>query len=72
MVATLPLQEHRQSLGEEIANSVSHCVGLLAAVAAAPVLVVAAVRHGGAGAVAGASVLAGTACHCVAVWRYAP
>ena len=59
MVATLPLQEHRQSLGEEIANSVSHGVGLVAAVVAVPVLMVAAVRHGDAATVVGASVFAG-------------
>ncbi len=49
-----------QSLGEEIANSVSHGVGLLAAVAAAPVLIVDAVQRGGATAVLGASVFAST------------
>ena len=50
--------EHTQSPGEEIANSVSHGVGLLAAVAATPVLVLSAVRHGGAARIAGASVFA--------------
>jgi len=58
MVATLPLQEHRQSLGEEIANSVSHGLGLVAAVVAVPLLVVTAVRHGDAATVVGASVFA--------------
>ncbi len=53
-------REHAQSLGEEIANSVSHGVGFLAAVAAAPVLVLSAVRHDGAGRIAGASVFAAT------------
>jgi len=52
------LQERTQSLGEEIANSVSHGVGFLAAVAAAPVLVLSAVRHGGVARIAGASVFA--------------
>jgi len=52
--------EHRQTAGEEIANSVSHGVGLLAAVGAAPVLVVAAVWRGGAAGVVGASVFAAT------------
>ena len=46
------------SLGEEIANTVSHGVGVLAALAAAPVLVIAAARRGGAVAIAGASVFA--------------
>jgi len=45
-------------LGEEIANSVSHGFGLLAALVAAPVLVHSAVRHGGAARIAGASVFA--------------
>jgi len=51
-------REQPQSPGEEIANSVSHAVGLLAAVVATPVLVLSAVRHGGAGRIAGASVFA--------------
>ncbi len=48
------------SLGEEIANSVSHGVGVLAALAATPFLVLAAARRGGALAIVGASVFAGT------------
>jgi len=51
-------REHTPSLGEEIANSVSHGVGLLAAVAATPLLLHSAVRHGGAARIAGASVFA--------------
>jgi len=47
-----------QSPGEEIANSVSHGVGLLAALLAAPVLVLSAVRHGDAARIVGASVFA--------------
>jgi len=38
MVEVLGLQERPQSLGEEIANSVSHGLGLLAALAASPFL----------------------------------
>jgi len=53
-------RERTQSPGEEIANSVSHGVGLLAAAAAAPVLVLSAVRHGGVARIAGASVFAAT------------
>ena len=49
-----------QSLGEEIANSVSHGLGFLAALAAAPVLIVMAAGRGGAAAVVGASVFAAT------------
>src|SRR3970040_12069 len=58
MIKALALRERTQSLGEEIANSVSHGVGLLAAVAAAPVLVLSAVRQGGSARIAGASVFA--------------
>jgi hemolysin III len=47
-----------QSHGEEIANSVSHGIGLLAALVAAPVLVLSAARQGGAARVVGASVFA--------------
>ncbi|RPH62014.1 MAG: hemolysin III family protein [Acidobacteria bacterium] len=48
------------SLGEEIANCVSHGVGLVAALVGTPFLVVAAARRGGADAIVGASVFAGT------------
>jgi hemolysin III len=51
-------RKRTQSPGEEIANSVSHGLGLLAAVAGAPVLVLSAARSGGAARVAGASVFA--------------
>ena len=50
----------QQSLGEEIANSVSHGVGLLAALGAVPFLVVATVRRGSASAIVGASVFSAT------------
>jgi len=43
---------------DEIANSVSHGIGFLAAVVAAPVLVLAAVQRGGAAGVLGSSVFA--------------
>ncbi len=51
-------QRRAPSLGEEIANSVSHGVGFLAALVATPFLVLAAARRGGAVAMAGASVFA--------------
>jgi hemolysin III len=60
MIKALASRERTQSPGEEIANSVSHGVAFLAAVAAAPVLVLSAVRHGGAARIAGASVFAAT------------
>lgn len=49
-----------QSREEEIANSVSHGVGLLAAIAAMPVLIVAAVNRGEPAGVLGACVFAST------------
>jgi hemolysin III len=60
MIKAPVLRERTQSLGEEIANSVSHGVGFLAAVAAAPFLVLSAVQHGGAARIVGASVFAAT------------
>ncbi len=45
-----------QSLGEEIANSVSHGVGLLAALVAAPILIGNVVQQGGAARLIGTSV----------------
>ena len=54
------MQERPQSLGEEIANSVSHGLGLLATVAAFPVLVVAAQPRGDPAGLGGASVFATT------------
>ncbi len=50
----------RQSLGEEIASSVSHGVGLLAAAALGPFLIGEAARRGGAAGVVGASVFVAT------------
>ncbi len=48
-----------QSVGEEIANSVSHGIGFAAALAATPFLVLAAVPHG-AGSIVGVSIFAAT------------
>ena len=53
-------RERTQSLGEEIANSVSHGVGLLLALIAAPVLVLHAIQRGDGTGVVGASVFAAT------------
>jgi hemolysin III len=52
--------ERTQTHGEEIANSVSHGVGLLGAIAAAVVLVVSASRQDGAARIVGAGVFAAT------------
>ncbi len=54
------LRDRTESRGEEIANSVSHGIGLLAALAAVPVLVLAAVERGGAAGIVGASVFGAT------------
>jgi hemolysin III len=59
------LPERAQSVGEEIANAVSHGVGLLLAVVAALVLVVAAVQRGGVAEIVGASIFGATM-----VWVY--
>jgi hemolysin III len=58
MVEALELQERPQSLGEEIANSVSHGLGLLLALAAFPVLVISANQRGDVAGIVGASVFA--------------
>lgn len=49
-----------QTPGEEIANSVSHGIGLLAAIVGLPVLIVSAVRHGTASTVVGATIFGAT------------
>jgi hemolysin III len=54
------VQERPQSLGEEVANSLSHGVGFLATVAAFPVLVMAAQQRGATAGIVGASVFATT------------
>lgn len=54
------MDERAQSLGEEIANSLSHGAALAVAAVAAPFPIVAAARGGSASAVVGASVFAAT------------
>jgi len=53
-------EERPQTLGEELANSISHGLGFLATVAAFPVLVMAAQQRGDTAAIVGASVFATT------------
>ena len=60
MSRAIAVTERPQSLGEEIANSVSHGIGLLAALVGAPIVIVAAARHGGAAGIVGASIFAAT------------
>jgi hemolysin III len=55
------MEERPQSLGEEIANSVSQGVGFVAALASAPVLIATTAKTGSAVNVAGATVFAVTA-----------
>lgn len=52
--------ERPQSLGEELANSVSHAMALIAAAIAVPFLITAAMRNGTAVNVVGASIFAAT------------
>lgn len=54
------MNERNQSLGEEIANSVSHGVGLLASLAAIPSFLASASRRGAPLAIIGATVFAAT------------
>jgi hemolysin III len=50
------MEERAQSPGEEIANSISHGFGFLAAVVAAPILIMVTARHGSAVNIVGASI----------------
>ena len=55
------MTEHRkQSSGEELANTISHGLALLLVVAAVPVLIASAVKHGGIGEIVGAGVFSFT------------
>ena len=61
MILSLAVRSKRmQSRGEELANSLSHGLGLIAALVAAPFLVLQAVRQGDAPFMVGASVFAAT------------
>lgn len=60
MVDLPSTHKRMQSTGEEIANSISHGIGFVAAAIGVPFLVIAAARTGGAAAVVGSSVFAGT------------
>ena len=54
------IHSRTQSIGEEIANSVSHGIGLMGAIAALPILMVAAAKQGDAAGIVGASVFGAT------------
>lgn len=51
-------EERRPTLGEEIANSVSHGIGLVLAIVAAPILIIAALRYGNTWNMVGVTVFA--------------
>jgi len=60
-VSLLPaISPREQSRGEEIANSISHGLGLIAALIGTPFLIIQAARRGDAGFIVGASVFAVT------------
>ncbi len=54
------LGDRPQSLGEEIANAISHGAGCLLAIASLPILVLQAARHGEAADIVGASLFSST------------
>lgn len=58
MTDVAPVTERRQTVSEEIANSVSHGLGLLLAIAAAPFLILSATRSGSLWNLVGVSVFA--------------
>jgi hemolysin III len=60
MNISLAVSQREQSRGEEIANSISHGIGLIAALVGTPFLVMHAVRHGDARNIVGVSVFAAT------------
>ena len=60
MNAALATSLREQTRGEEIANSISHGIGLAAALVGAPFLVMHAIRGGDAGFIAGSSIFAAT------------
>lgn len=60
MSISLAVPKREQSRGEEIANSISHGIGLIAALVAAPLLIMHAVRRGDTGFIVGASLFAAT------------
>jgi hemolysin III len=57
---SLEVPKREQSRGEEIANSISHGIGLVAALVATPFLIMHAIRRGDTGFIVGASIFAAT------------
>jgi hemolysin III len=58
MTESSDILEHKPTVGEEIANSLSHGVGLALAIAATPILIIAATRYGTAWNMVGVSIFA--------------
>ena len=58
MTETISQNERRPTVGEEIANSISHGIGLVLAIIATPILVIGAVRYGSMWNTVGVSVFA--------------
>jgi len=58
MTEVIAKEERRPTLGEEIANSISHGIGLVLAVIATPILIITALRYGSAWNMIGVSVFA--------------
>jgi len=56
----LEVTEHKQSQGEEIANSISHGIGLLCALVGTPILIMHAARNRDAGYIVGTSLFSAT------------
>lgn len=60
MTIVRAVPEREQSRGEEIANSISHGIGAVAALVAAPFLIIHAVQHGDTGFIVGVSLFSAT------------
>jgi len=57
---TLTIEDRPQTVGEEVANAISHGIGCLLAIASLPILIDVASRHGGPFNVVGVSVFSAT------------
>ena len=60
MIAKTDTSERPQTIGEEVANSISHGLALLVSIIALPVLIIDAVRDGGGTSIVGASIFGTT------------
>jgi hemolysin III len=60
MAEALMLEEREQARGEEIANSVSHGIALLGALAGSPIIIIAAIHRGSIAGIVGACVFSFT------------